>query len=187
MGGCSVDPKNRAHLVAQIVRISSQLRNWIYLELKILISGQFDGGWGRLASQKGDVKTVSFFLALPQAKYSGAQRSQMPSFNDPGCSVVKNPPADTGDMCSIPGLGISPGEGNGNPLQYSCLVNPMDGGAYSSWGRKRVRHNLETKQQKTSAVDLGKLLNFSNLMLHHRWVLYTLKNCGCRVMVVCKV
>ena len=35
-----------------------------------------------------------------------------------------------GDRVSIPGLGRSPGEGNGNPLQYSCLENPMDGGAW---------------------------------------------------------
>ena len=43
--------------------------------------------------------------------------------------VVKNPPANAGDirdMDSIPGSGRSPGEGNGNPLQYSCLGNPMD-------------------------------------------------------------
>ena len=42
---------------------------------------------------------------------------------------VKNLPVnagDTGDMGSIPELGRSPGEGNGNPLQYSCLENPMD-------------------------------------------------------------
>ena len=47
-------------------------------------------------------------------------------------SVVKNPPAnagDTGVSGSVPGLGRPPGEGNGNPLQYSCLENPMDGGA----------------------------------------------------------
>ena len=44
----------------------------------------------------------------------------------PGCSVVKNPPANAGDTGSIPGSGISPEEGNGNPLQYSCLGNPMD-------------------------------------------------------------
>jgi len=43
--------------------------------------------------------------------------------------MVKNPPANTGDDVSIPGLGTSPGEGNGNPLQYSCLGNPMDRGA----------------------------------------------------------
>ena len=44
----------------------------------------------------------------------------------PGGSVVKNPPANAGDMGSIPGWGRSPGEGNGNPFQYSCLENPMD-------------------------------------------------------------
>ena len=47
--------------------------------------------------------------------------------------VVKNPPANSGDirdMGSIPGLGRSPGEGNGNPPQYSCLENPMDRGAW---------------------------------------------------------
>ena len=44
----------------------------------------------------------------------------------PGGSVVKNPPAMAGDVGLIPGSGRSPGEGNGNPLQYSCLGNPMD-------------------------------------------------------------
>ena len=49
-----------------------------------------------------------------------------------GGSLVKNPPASSGDprdMSMIPGLGRSPGEGNGNPLQYSCLENTMDRGA----------------------------------------------------------
>ena len=47
--------------------------------------------------------------------------------------VVKNSSANAGDIrdaCLIPGLGRSPGEGNGNPLQYSCLGNPMDRGAW---------------------------------------------------------
>ena len=46
--------------------------------------------------------------------------------------MVKNPPANAGDIRdtgSIPGLGRSPGRGHGNPLQYSCLENPMDRGA----------------------------------------------------------
>ena len=47
----------------------------------------------------------------------------------PSGSVVKNPPANAGDLSLIPGSGRSPGEGNGNPLQYSCLENPMDRGA----------------------------------------------------------
>ena len=44
--------------------------------------------------------------------------------------VVKNPPANAGDLGSIPGSGRSPGEGNSNPLQYSSLESPMDGGAW---------------------------------------------------------
>jgi len=47
--------------------------------------------------------------------------------------VVKNPPASAGDIKDvslIPGSGMSPGEGNGDPLQYSGLENPMDGGAW---------------------------------------------------------
>ena len=51
----------------------------------------------------------------------------------PGGSVVKNLPANAGDMGdagSIPGSGRSPGGGNGNPLQYSCLEHPMDRGAW---------------------------------------------------------
>ena len=53
--------------------------------------------------------------------------------------MVKNPPANVGDMASIPGSGRSPGEGNGNPLQCSCLRNPMDTGAW--WAT-----DLATKQ-----------------------------------------
>ena len=48
----------------------------------------------------------------------------------PGDSVGKHPPANAEDSGSIPGSGRSPGEGNGNPLRYSCLENPMDKGAW---------------------------------------------------------
>ena len=62
-----------------------------------------------------------------------------------GGSVVKNLPASVGDMGLIPGLGRSPGEGNGNPLQYSCLENPMDRGAW--WATVyRVAKELDTTQ-----------------------------------------
>ena len=46
--------------------------------------------------------------------------------------MVKNPPANAGDTGLIPGLGISPGGGNGNQLQYSYLGNPMDRGAWQA-------------------------------------------------------
>ena len=51
----------------------------------------------------------------------------------PGGSVVKNPLANAADVGSIFGSGRFPGKGNGNPLQYSCLGNPMDRGAM--WAR----------------------------------------------------
>ena len=50
----------------------------------------------------------------------------------PGGSEVKASASNAGDLGSIPGLGRSPGEGNGNPLQYSCLGNPMDGEAWKA-------------------------------------------------------
>ena len=49
-----------------------------------------------------------------------------------GGSVVKNLPAKAGDTGSIPGSGSSHGGGNGNPLQYFCLGNPVDGGAWQA-------------------------------------------------------
>ena len=60
--------------------------------------------------------------------------------------MVKNLPATAGaagDMCVIPGLGRCPGEGNGNPLQYSYMGNPMDRGAWwaAVYGSHRVRHD----------------------------------------------
>ena len=53
----------------------------------------------------------------------------------PGGAVVENPPANAGDVrgvSSIPGSGTTPGGGHGNPLQYSCLENPMERGAWQS-------------------------------------------------------
>ena len=65
----------------------------------------------------------------------------------PHSSVSKEPACSAGDPGSIPGWGRSPGEGNGNPFQYSCLENPMDRGAWGATvhGVSRVGHNLATK------------------------------------------
>ena len=51
----------------------------------------------------------------------------------PGGPVVKNPPADARDLCSTPGSGRSPGEGNSNPLQYYYPENPMDRGDWQGY------------------------------------------------------
>ena len=65
----------------------------------------------------------------------------------PGGSAVKDLQANAGNMCSIAGLRRSPGEGNGNPLQYSCLQNPMGRGTWQAtvMGWQRVGHDLATK------------------------------------------
>ena len=64
-----------------------------------------------------------------------------------GGSIGKESACNTGEEGSIPGLGRSLGEGNGNPLQYSCLENPMGRGAWQATvnGVTRVRHDLVTK------------------------------------------
>ena len=64
-----------------------------------------------------------------------------------GVSVGKEAACNAGDLGLIPGSGRSPGEGNGNPLQYSCLENSMERGAHQVTVHRvtRVRHNLATK------------------------------------------
>ena len=59
----------------------------------------------------------------------------------PGGSDRKEFACNARDSDLIPGSGRSPGEGNGSPLQYSCLENPMDRGAQWATGLQRVRHN----------------------------------------------
>ena len=70
----------------------------------------------------------------------------------PHSSVGKESACSAGDPGSIPGLERSPGEGNGSPLQYSCLENPMDRGAWKATvhGVTRVGHDLVTKPPTTT-------------------------------------
>ena len=69
-------------------------------------------------------------------------------------SVVKNPPAKAGDASLIPESGRSPGEGNGNPVWYSCLENSMDRGAWRATvhGVTRVKHNLATEEMNDERI-----------------------------------
>ena len=76
--------------------------------------------------------------------------------SNPLGAVIKNPPANARDMGSIPGSGRSPGEGNGNPLQYSCLRNRMDRGVW--WATVHgVAKDLDTiewlNNNKTTALN----------------------------------
>ena len=67
-----------------------------------------------------------------------------------GSTVVKNLPANAEDLKSIPGLGRSPGEGDGNPIQYSCLGNPMDRGAWRASVHEVAKSQ---KQQSTHSLN----------------------------------
>ena len=69
--------------------------------------------------------------------------------------MLNNWLANAGDMGSMPGLGRFPREENSNPLQYSCLGNPMDRGAWqATYGCKKVGHDLATKLQQLEQIKL---------------------------------
>ena len=97
-------------------------------------------------------------------------------FSFPGGAVLKNLPAKAEDKVSIPGSGWSPGAGNGNPFQYSCLKNSMHRGAWQAivhgvtksqtwlndWARTHKRRGL---QRHTRGGNQGWLLNFWSFRL----------------------
>ena len=72
----------------------------------------------------------------------------------PGGSEVKASACNIGEMGSISGLGKSPGEGNGNLLQYSCLENPMERGAWQATvqGSQKIDHNYITTTTSTTLL-----------------------------------
>ena len=70
----------------------------------------------------------------------------------PGGSDGKESAYNAGDLGSIPGLGRSPGEGNGNSLQYSCLENPMDRGAWRATVDRVVKSQTRLGQLSTAQL-----------------------------------
>ena len=75
---------------------------------------------------------ISFILALSIRSLTIHLQLDNVKFSFPGDSVVKNPPANAGDMGSVPGLERSPGEGNSNPLRYSYPESSMNKGAWQA-------------------------------------------------------
>ena len=70
---------------------------------------------------------------MDHSAYAGVYPIVLSDFSgSPGGSDGRESACSVGNLDTIPGLGRSPGEGNGNPLQYSCLENPMDGGAWQA-------------------------------------------------------
>ena len=98
-------------------------------------------------------------IIWPRVSLSG---TLVPATGFPGGSVVKNLPANAGDVGSSPGSGRSPEEGNSNPLQYSCLGNPMDRGDW--WATvhemQRVGHDLMIKQKQHKLKAILKAIFF---------------------------
>ena len=76
----------------------------------------------------------------------------------PGSSVVKNPPANAGDVDSMPGSGRAPGEGKGNPLQYSCLGNPMERGAWWATVHGVAKSRTRLKNNSSHTYDFLKVI-----------------------------
>ena len=112
-----------------------------------------------------------FFLIYFLLKYSWIM-------GYPGCSVV-NPPANAGDSGSIPGLGRSPGAGTGNPLEFSCLENFMDRGAWQARVQgvtKESDNNLVTELQKQIELQCHVCFCYKA-----KWCKYT---CVCMYMYV---
>ena len=90
-----------------------------------------------VAKSQALLKDFTFFLSPSPTK-------DFPTKDFPGGSDSKASVYNVRDLGLIPGLGRFPGEGNGNPLQYSCLENPMDRGAWCrllSMGSQRVGHD----------------------------------------------
>ena len=83
--------------------------------------------------------------------------------------LVKNPPANAGDvrdMGLIPGSGRNPGKGHGNPLQYSCLENPMDRGAWQATVHRVAQCGTWLKQLSTQHVLISQGHIWSSLNFH---------------------
>ena len=85
----------------------------------------------------------------------------------PGGSMVKYLPASAGDVGLIPGLGRSPGEGNGNPLQYSCLGNPMDREAWQATVLGVAESRTRLSNNNTACI-----LNHNHECKRFQWFLW---------------
>ena len=82
----------------------------------------------------------------------------------PGGSEVKVSACNVGDLGLIPRLGRAPGEGNGNPLQYSCLENPMDGGAW--WATVHRVAKSQTRLSDFTSLVHNMVIRFNQDNVH---------------------
>ena len=135
-------PTSRPHIT------SSSVGSWCELNSMADDKAKHQDQWGSSKPWRGQRPTVHAlrgcggaqmddFLWLSPSQPKGLPRR---------LSGKKNPPANAGDLGSIPGLGRSSGEGNGNPLQYSCLENSMERGAWRAAVHRVVKSQIQLKQ-----------------------------------------
>ena len=133
------------------------------------------GAWGRmeLEQQKWVGVAVGTHHQPRAQAFRPTARVEVPRIDArthrcfPGSSVLKNLPANAGDRGVVPRSGRSLREGSGNPLQCSCLGNPMDRNlaSYSPWGRKESDTTEGTKQQQRGWKEHSQYYSFISL----RW------------------
>ena len=117
------------HQVAKVFGFQLQHQSFLWVFRTNFLLGLT--GW--ISLQSNGLSRVFSNTIVQKQQFFGAQLSLYSNSHIHGFldgSEVKASACNVGDRGSIPGSGRSPGEGNGNPLQFSCLENPMDGGAW---------------------------------------------------------
>ena len=120
--------------------------------------------WLRIKIQNMFFQTHSWLPKRYLCKFSlSLNLKRISTLSFPGGSEDKASACSAGDLGSIPGLGRSPGEGNGNPLQYSCLENPMDRGAWRATvhGVAKSRTRLSNFTLLSNLGKLRGMISFS--------------------------
>ena len=86
-----------------------------------------------MIKQNSNIRTILSLQVTPGwSELNSYKLQKVSGWDFPGSLVVKNLPSNAGDVGLIPGSGRSPRERNGNPLQYSCLGNPLDTGTWQA-------------------------------------------------------
>ena len=145
---------------------------WNILKTYIYLTSS--GRLGGLTLKTGFKKSVVFRCLKLYALKNAHNWLVTPAFRASQVAlVVKNLPASAGDVRDsglIPGLGRSPGGGNGNPLQYSCLENPMDRGAWQATVHRVAKSRTWMKRLSTHACLHLTTFQNRNLLVAKSWL-----------------
>ena len=151
-----------------ILFTSSAFEPWSESSFKVTDTVRI--GWQNLKKKKKQQKLNKKVLTKYLVGFQSISLLRKVSSRFPGGTSGKESTANSGDTCSILGWGRSPREGNGNPLQYSCLGNPMDRGAW--WATVHVVAKDRTWQSTPACMQkclaLRSRLHPNNVSIVHR-------------------